>query len=237
LPFEKLVEELQPERDTSRTPLFQVMFVLQNTAARGGGGERDRSSSMTAREQGVSDSTAKFDLTLEAFPAGDRVGCGLEYNTDLFDASTVERMAEHFVSLLGGIVGDPEQKVGALPMLCDRERTRLLYEYNATEADYPREAPIHRLFEEQAARTPDATAVTFEDLTVTYRELDDWNTPPRWSWPYSACSRPGALTSRSTRSTRGSACASCWRTRPSGCLSRRSLWRASCREYRQRSSS
>jgi amino acid adenylation domain-containing protein len=173
LPFEKLVEELQPERDTSRTPLFQVMFVMQNTAARDGGGERDRNSSMTAREQGVSDSTAKFDLTLEAFQVGERIGCGLEYNTDLFDASTVERMAEHFVSLLGGIVGDPERKVGALPMLCERERTRLLYEYNATEADYPREVPIHRLFEEQAARTPHATAVTFEDLTLTYRELDE----------------------------------------------------------------
>ena len=167
LPFEKLVEELAPARDLSRNPLFQVMFVLQNAP------------SATLALEGVEVSrlaleghTAKFDLSLgvRETPAGLRVSW--EFSTDLFDAPTIERMAGHFTTLLEAIVADPGQRIGELPLLSAAERHQLLVEWNDTAADYPRNRCIHELFEAQAARTPEAVAVVFEDRQLTYAELN-----------------------------------------------------------------
>jgi amino acid adenylation domain-containing protein len=167
VPFERLVEELKPERDGSRSPLFQVMFALQNT------------SEATLALQGVEVSplalpghSAKFDLTLTLTEGVAGLHGEFEYASDLFDASTIERMAGHFTTLLEGIVAEPQTPIGELPLLTPAERHQILVQWNDTAADYPRDSCIHQLFEEQAARTPDAVALVFEDQQLSYGELN-----------------------------------------------------------------
>ena len=176
LPFEMLVEELQPERDMSHSPLFQVMFILQNAP-----GRTQELPGLKLEFVDVDMGTATFDLTLSMAEEADGFDASIEYNTDIFDASTIERMLGHFQKLLEGIVADPGQRLSCLPLLTPDEHRRLLREWNATDRDYleGRPAIIHGLFEEQAARTPDAVAVAVvavaEDSTtaeITYGELD-----------------------------------------------------------------
>ena len=95
-----------------------------------------------------------------------------EYNTDLFDASTIERMTGHFVTLLEGIVANPEERISQLPLLTEVEQQQLLVEWNDTQVDYPQDKCIHQLFEEQVERTPDAVAVVFENQQLTYHQLN-----------------------------------------------------------------
>ncbi|MCP4172222.1 MAG: non-ribosomal peptide synthetase, partial [Fuerstiella sp.] len=152
LPFEKLVEELQPERDTSRSPLFQAAFILQNTPNEAAGSFAD----LQAENVFVEHSNTKFDLTLGVWEDAEGIGGSLEYNTDLFDASTIERLLEHLTMLLEGIVANPAAHVGELPMLNDAERQHLLTDLNATELEYPLDGTMHGLFEQQAAVQPDA---------------------------------------------------------------------------------
>ncbi|WP_419183617.1 non-ribosomal peptide synthase/polyketide synthase [Scytonema hofmannii] len=167
LPFEMLVEALQPERDLSHTPLFQVMFVLQNAPT-----SVVELTGLTVNSLPVEIATTKFDLTLsmENTPTG-LVG-GWEYNTDLFDSSTIERMIGHFVTLLEAIVANPTERIDQLPLLTPTEQQQLLVEWNDTRVDYPIDKCIHQLFEEQVARTPDAVAIVFEDQQLTYDELN-----------------------------------------------------------------
>ncbi|WP_223278611.1 non-ribosomal peptide synthetase family protein, partial [Nostoc sp. 'Peltigera membranacea cyanobiont' 232] len=167
LPFEMLVETLQPERDMSHTPLFQVMFALQNAHI-----SEIELTGLTVSSLPIESSTAKFDLTLSMENTSTRLVGGWEYNTDLFDSSTIERMALHFVTLLEGIVANPEQRISQLPMLTASEQQQLLIEWNNTQVDYPQDKCIHQLFEEQVERTPDAVAVVFENQQLTYHELN-----------------------------------------------------------------
>ncbi|WP_442937364.1 non-ribosomal peptide synthase/polyketide synthase [Nostoc sp.] len=167
LPFEMLVETLQPERDMSHTPLFQVMFALQNAPI-----SEIELTGLTVSSLPIESSTAKFDLTLSMENTSTGLVGGWEYNTDLFDSSTIERMALHFVTLLEGIVANPEQRISQLPMLTASEQQQLLIEWNNTQVDYPQDKCIHQLFEEQVERTPDAVAVVFEDEQLTYHELN-----------------------------------------------------------------
>ncbi len=167
LPFEKLVEELQPERDPSRSPLVQVMFVLQNAPKSTLG-----FSGLMLNFQDIDIGTAKFDLTLELQENKEGLRGWFEYNTDLFDAGTVHRMVGHFQTLLESIPQDPEQKLSQLPLLTAAQRHQLLVEWNDTQASYPQDACIHELFEAQVERTPNAVAVVFEDQQLTYRELN-----------------------------------------------------------------
>jgi amino acid adenylation domain-containing protein len=167
LPFEKLVEELAPARDLSRNPLFQVMFALQNAP-----GATLALEGLEVSRQPLEGHTAKFDLYLAVREAPSGLRMSWEFSTDLFDASTIERMARHFGRLLEAIVADPEQRIGELPLLDAAERRQLLVEWNNTEADYPRDRCIHELFEAQSARTPDAVAVVFEERQLTYAELN-----------------------------------------------------------------
>ncbi|MBN3890742.1 MAG: non-ribosomal peptide synthase/polyketide synthase [Nostoc sp. JL31] len=168
LPFEMLVEALQPERDLSHTPLFQVMFVLQNAPI----SQQLELTGLTVSPLVVKSTTTKFDLTL----AMENTATGLvgmwEYNTDLFDASTIERMTGHFLTLLEGIIANPEERISQLPLLTEVEQHQLLIEWNDTQVDYPLDKCIHQLFEEQVGRTPDAVAVVFEDQQLTYHELN-----------------------------------------------------------------
>jgi amino acid adenylation domain-containing protein len=167
LPFEKLVGELQPERDLSRNPLFQVMFILQNAPRP----EADVST-INLQSYNVDTATSKFDLTLSLREREGKLVGFFEYSTDLFDCSTIERMAGHFQTLLSGIVADPDQRISKLPLLNEADRHQLLVEWNDTDADYTKDKCIHELFEEQAEQTPNAIAVTFEGRRLTYRELN-----------------------------------------------------------------
>jgi amino acid adenylation domain-containing protein len=167
LPFEMLVEALQPERDLSHTPLFQVMFVLQNAPA-----SELELTGLTVNPLPIKGTTARFDLTLSMENTATGLVGWWEYNTDLFDASTIERMTSHFVTLLEGIIANPEQQISQLPLLSEVEQRQLLVEWNDTQADYPQDKCIHQLFEEQVQRTPDAVAVVFGNQQLTYQQLN-----------------------------------------------------------------
>ena len=163
-PFEKLVEELQPERNLGQNPLFQVAFVLQPPMS--------GVDSMMNRSQLDRDiETAKFDLVLELQERPEGLVGRFEYSTDLFNADTIERMVGHFQTLLEGIVANPEQKIAQLPLLTEFERQQLAG-WNNTETDYPKDACIHQLFEQQVELAPDAIALVFEEQQLTYKELN-----------------------------------------------------------------
>jgi amino acid adenylation domain-containing protein len=168
VPFEKLVEELQPERDLSRSPLFQVMFNLQNVPQRS-----LEITGLTLSSIGGDTKTAKLDLGLSMIEGEDGLAGELEYNTDLFEAATVERMMFHLQNLLAGMWADTEQRVGHIPMLSDAERHQLLVQWNQTASDYPRHTSIHQLFEQQATRTPETVALVYREQRLSYRELNE----------------------------------------------------------------
>ena len=167
LPFEMLVEALQPERNLSHTPLFQVMFVLENAPV-----SELELTGLTVNLLKIKSTTAKFDLTLGMENTATGLVGVWEYNTDLFDAGTIERMAGHFVTLLEAIVANPQERISQLPILTAVEQQQLLVEWNNTQADYSQNKCIHQLFEEQVERTPDAVAVVFENEQLTYQQLN-----------------------------------------------------------------
>jgi amino acid adenylation domain-containing protein/FkbM family methyltransferase len=169
LPFEKLVEELQPERDLSYNPLFQVAFVLQNVPL-----PTPNLSHISITAQEGYTGTAKFDLTLFMEDSQQGLVATAEYNTDLFNADTITRMLGHFQTMLEGIVTDPEQNLLDLPLLTELERQIMLVKWNDTQVDYPRDLCIHQLFEAQVERTPNAIAVVFENQQLTYQQLNAW---------------------------------------------------------------
>jgi non-ribosomal peptide synthetase component F len=167
VPFEKLVEELQPERNLNFTPLFQVMMVLQD-------GEMFKLAlpDLTIDQIPVETGATKFDLTLSLVDTETEVTGWLEYSTDLFDAATIERMSQHLETLLEGIAAAPEQRLSDLPFLTAAEREQLLTGWNRTQHDFARVKCIHEEFEEQVRTTPDAVAVIFEGEQLSYRELN-----------------------------------------------------------------
>jgi amino acid adenylation domain-containing protein/non-ribosomal peptide synthase protein (TIGR01720 family) len=167
LPFEKLVEEIQPDRNLSSSPIFQVMFALQN-APKG----RLQLDGLQLESVATDWVTSKFDLMLAASETKDGLRCTIEYNTDLFDGDRIERMLQHYVTLLEAAVADPSVRLSRLPLLPETERQQLLVDWNRTDNHYPSDRCIHELFEEQVVRTPDAIAVEFEGERLTYRELN-----------------------------------------------------------------
>ncbi len=168
LPFEHLVEKLHPERDLSYNPLFQVMFVLQNSPMQSLHLGNLQMSPLQI-ESGVThfDLVLEFNETLEGELRGQ-----LSYNTDLFESSTITRMVESLLILLAGIVAAPDQQIGQLPLLTKTKRHQVLFEWNDTRADFPRELCIHQIFEAQVERSPDAVAVVYEEKSLTYEELN-----------------------------------------------------------------
>jgi len=167
LPFEKLIEELKLDRDLSRTPLFQVMFNLENVP-----GETVLTQDLTLDKFEFDSRVSQFDLTLEVVEKTDGLSCLWVYNTDLFDETTVKRMSGHFRTLLEGIVANPGQRIGLLPLLTESERHQLLVEWNDNRVHYPEDQCVHQLFESQAKRTPDAVAAVFKDQQITFNELN-----------------------------------------------------------------
>jgi len=167
LPFEKLVEELDPERDLSRNPLFQVTFALQNAPM-----EPLKLAELTLRWVEIETRVTRFDLEAHVWedPQGLRVV--FIYSTELFETATIRRMLGHYHALLEGIVSDPDQRVSKLPLMAERERRQVLVQWNDTDHDYPEGSCIHELFEAQVRRTPDVTAVVFGDQELSYRQLN-----------------------------------------------------------------
>jgi amino acid adenylation domain-containing protein len=167
LPFEQLVDALQTVRALSHTPLFQVMFALQTSLARS-----LAITSLEVRAMELDAGGAKFDLSLDMTEDETGLDCAFEYNQDLFDQVTVARMASHLKRLLEGIVDNPQDRLHELPMLTEKERRKILTEWNDTAAGTT-EGQVARLFEEQVARSPQAVAVSCGEEALSYRDLND----------------------------------------------------------------
>ncbi len=163
-PFERLVEELSVRRDASRNPLFSVMFSLVPPTP-------TFETGWDMNQLDLETGTAKFDLDLELDDRPTGLQGRFVYCTELFDASTIERMVGHFQTMLQAIVADPEEKISRLPMLSGAEKAQFA-EWNNTETQYPHEVCMHELVEAQAARTPNANAVEHGNLSLTFRELN-----------------------------------------------------------------
>ena len=169
LPFEKLVAELQPERDLSRQALFQVWFLMQNTPS------SSSSSSMfglTTQPVELGYAVSRFDLTVSLFESGPELAGWMEYATDLFDEATIDRLVSHYIHLLEQVVEFPHAPLSGLSRLTEQERRQLLVEWNRTEQAYPMEHCVHELFAAQAEFTPHAVAVVCDGAQMEYAELD-----------------------------------------------------------------
>lgn len=167
LPFEKLVEELNPQRSLNITPLFQVMFQLQNAPM-----PPARISNLLITPIQVDTGFSQVDLSLTLWQEENIMKGTFEYSADLFTASTIKRMIGHFLVLLEQIIADPDQQVSLMSLLTEEEKRQLLVEWNNTDCDYPHETCISRLFENCAQQYPDNEAVIFNDLRLTYSQLD-----------------------------------------------------------------
>ncbi|MFN4922541.1 non-ribosomal peptide synthetase, partial [Bradyrhizobium sp.] len=167
LPFEQVVELLQPSRSLSYAPLFQAALAWQTMSA-----ENLDLGELRLAPVEVPRVSAQFDLTLSLAETGGRISGGLEYATALFDRETIERWAGYFVRLLEGMVADERAPVNRLPLQDDAERHRVLVEWNATAANYPQDVCVHELVEAQAERTPAAVAVVHDDRELSYAELN-----------------------------------------------------------------
>ncbi|MCZ8066315.1 MAG: amino acid adenylation domain-containing protein [Microcystis sp. LE17-20D] len=168
LPFEMLVEKLQPDRDLSRNPLVQVMFALQNISQ-----DTWNLSGLSIESLSLSvEETVRFDLEVNCWQNLEGLVIDWTYSRDLFDTATIARMGEHFQNLLQAIILNPQAKVKEIPLLEPKEREQLLISWNNTKTDYSQEQCIHQLFEKQVEQTPDAIAVVFEEQSLTYSELN-----------------------------------------------------------------
>jgi amino acid adenylation domain-containing protein len=168
VPFEKIVEELRPPRDLSRSPFFQVMFVLQNSPR-----TTMRLGDLTvSRQESDRTVTSRHELTLSVTESQRGLGVVVRYKSDLFDAGTMKRLLEHYRSLLEAAVAHPDKPLSALTFLNTSERRQVLDAWNQTVADFPRDRCVHQLIEAQALKAPHAVALTFQDQTLIYRELD-----------------------------------------------------------------
>jgi amino acid adenylation domain-containing protein len=167
LPFEMLVEELSPIRDPSRNPLFQVMFAFQNTPE-----AASLQSDLGITPVDVKTVRAQFDLILDVTEVDGQFHVSFVYNTDLFDASTIQLTCDHFKVLLAGVAHGASRRISTLPVLTAPELRRLLVEWNDTAKELGSEVCLHRLFEQQVERTPEAIALVFEERRMTYEELN-----------------------------------------------------------------
>ena len=168
LPFEKLVAELHPPRDLSRHPLFQVMFILDNTPS-----SSLELADLSLKHYEIENDTAAFDLTLSIKDDNGSLLGLIEYCTDLYEPETIERIVRHYLTLLESIVSNPEQNIDTLPMITVDEQQRLLNSCCNAKTDYPSGKCIHQLFEEQVERTPDKTAVISASISLNYNQLND----------------------------------------------------------------
>ncbi|MGH8866318.1 MAG: non-ribosomal peptide synthetase, partial [Burkholderiales bacterium] len=181
-PFPLLIERLQPRRDPSYAPLFQVSFVYQKPQRSGAtidwlgwseaAGTRSNWGGLEIEFFDLPQQEGQFDLELEVLETESSFRCVFKYNTDIFDAATIARLARHFECLLTGIVAAPHEHVDQLPLLDASERKQILQEWNATAVNYPQGAGVHQLFEHQEQVTPEAPALVFLDQRLSYAEMN-----------------------------------------------------------------
>lgn len=167
IPFERLLQEFQSDRELSWHPMFQVMFALRSDFTK-----PFKLSNVVLTPMEVDIGIAKFDLTLAITEGAEVMNASINYNLDLFDAATIKRMAEEFNTLLQGIVDNPNESVWKLPILPRAEREQLFFGWNRTATDYPRDRCLHDLFEMQALQTPTVTAILHEEKQLSYQELN-----------------------------------------------------------------
>ena len=168
VPFELLVEELQPERDLNRTPLFQIMLVMQNTPP-----PVINLPGVSVEQLELETTAPKFDLVLFLKESDGSLNASWEYNPARFDAETISGLASHFETLLESAIEDPRCRISQLNMLRDDERHLVVSQWNDTAVEYPRESCLHELFETQVARTPGTTALVYNDERLSYDELNE----------------------------------------------------------------
>jgi len=186
-PFEKIVEELHPERSISEMPFARVLFMVQNSSFErmrwrtGTSGMQTSQSRTTGNlEESFLDiqfleaqtDASKFELSIAVQETSLGLAVRAEYNKGLFAEETIERLLQHFEILLGGIIADPNRRLSELPVLCDAEKAQLLVEWNSAFSDFPRDQTIHELSRESAERDPEAIAAVFGQNSLTYRELN-----------------------------------------------------------------
>ena len=169
VPFEKVVDAMVKERDMSRNPLFQVLFVFQNTPEI----PDLHLTNLRLSLEEAENTTTKFDVSLYIKETNAGIQGTVEYSTDLYKGETIDRLIEHYINLLGSVVSGTEEQVGSLTMLGAPEEEQLLIAFNDTAADYPKDKNIVTLFEQQAAKSPEATAVVFEQEQLSYKELNE----------------------------------------------------------------
>ena len=167
LPFEKLVEVLQPDRDMSHTPLFQVMFVLQNTPT-----QEMKLPGLTLKQLEIDAGTAEFDLTLSMTEDKNGLRGALQYRTELFEDSTIQRLLNHFQQIINEVIENPARPITEIALLSSTEKQHVLNEWNVTDVEFPVDQCLHQLFEAQVAQNPEALAVVAENARITYRELN-----------------------------------------------------------------
>ena len=168
IPFEQVVELVQPERSLSRSPIFQVMFAWQNREE----GKLEFPGVQLGSVSWSGHRVAKFDITMSLQETGEKVVGGLEYATSLFEKATIQKYLGYWLKLLEGMVANEQEEVAQLSMLTKAEREQVLYGWNDTAVEYPREKCVHELFEEQAEKQPDAVAVVYGEESLSYGELN-----------------------------------------------------------------
>ncbi len=177
VPFENLVEALNPMRSVSHSPLFQVMFILQNSAAQAF--EQQQAvelGDLTVAPMQVDEDAEKgikFDLELHVVEEADKLELQWHYNTSLFETATIQRMADSFDTLINSIIDNTQTTVNDLNLTSETAKSQLITQWNQTDVDYQAELSVHQLIEAQAAQTPDKTAVVFEDTRLSYQELNE----------------------------------------------------------------
>ncbi|BAB74341.1 non-ribosomal peptide synthetase [Anabaena sp. FACHB-709] len=167
IPFEKLVEVLQPERDLSFNPLFQVKFRLENAPT-----EKLELPGLTLRPLNRTEASAKLDLSLDMYETSEGFVGAFEYNRDLFAPETINRMVGHFQTVLTAIVENPQKRISELPLLTDKEKQTILIDWNQTQVECPSHLTFQDLFAAQVEKTPDEVAIIFENQSLTYTELN-----------------------------------------------------------------
>ncbi|MCP4180514.1 MAG: amino acid adenylation domain-containing protein [bacterium] len=167
-PFDKLIEDLDIERDLSRSPLFNVMLVLQNNDI-----PEINFKDLSVQSYEIKNTKSKFDISLNFVEVDEELYCKIVYNTDIYSEDRIKRMAEHLKILFSSVLSNPESQIKDLEIIPVDEKNLLLNVFNDTKIDYPAEKTIIDLFEEQVRKNPDNIAVVFEDLKMTYRELNE----------------------------------------------------------------
>lgn len=170
VPFEKIVEEINPQRNLSQHPLFQVMFVWQNAPM-----NKLELPNLQLSPWRLEQRLAKFDLTLLMTETEQGIDGTWEYRTDLFAPETINRMIGHFETLLKGIIAEPQKPITHLPILTSHEKNQLLFQWNQTQFEYPlyqQNKCLHQLFELQVEKTPNNVAVVFKNQSLTYFQLN-----------------------------------------------------------------